>query len=70
MFKKVLILLYCLVCNVGLRHQNLNHLNRTHKKKNKNKIKYIYTQQKININKISNKVKIIKNSLISLNLFA
>ena len=27
------LLLYCLLCNVGLRHQNLSHLNRTHKKK-------------------------------------
>ena len=29
---KILLLSYCLLCNVGLRHQNLSHLNKTHKK--------------------------------------
>ena len=29
------LLLYCLLCNVGLRHQDLSHLNRTHKKEKK-----------------------------------
>ena len=31
-FYLLLLLLYCLLCNVGLRHQNLSHLNKTHKK--------------------------------------
>ena len=31
--KVIIILLYCLMSNVGLKHQNLSHLNRTHKKK-------------------------------------
>ena len=42
---------YYLLCNVGLRHQNLSYLNRTHNEKNENK--NIYIQQKININKTS-----------------
>ena len=32
--------LNCLLCNVGLRHQNLSHLNRTHKKKKKLEISF------------------------------
>ena len=32
----LLLLLCCFMCNVGLRHQNLSHLKRTHKKKNEN----------------------------------
>ena len=34
----LVLLLYCLLCNVGYRHQNLSHLNRTHNEKNRNKV--------------------------------
>ena len=51
-----LLLLYCSLCNVGLRPQNLSHLNKTHNENNENK--NIYIQHKININKTPNMVKI------------
>ena len=47
------LLLYCLLCNVGLRHQNLSQDTQW-----ENGNKNIYIQQKININKTSNIVKI------------
>ena len=61
--KIILLLLYCLLCNVGLRQQNLSHLNKTHKKEKiienkinlystlKNKFRYI---QKHNLDKNTN----------------